>query len=302
MKKKANAPIAVRAGQLEFLKVNAQSWEWRDVYHWILSLTWSRFVGLVLGFYLVVNLAFATLYALGGDCIAEMPRGSFLSAFFFSVETLATVGYGHMYPTTLYGHILTTVEIICGMFWMAVMTGLIFVRFSRPNARILFSKKMVIAPFNGKPCLMIQVANGRHQSMVEAEFRIIFFRNETIAEGDVFRHIYELKLAFDHLVAFPAAITLRHVIDESSSLHGATLKDLEACDARFMASVVCVDTVIQAPLQSQQDYHWPDIRFDERFVDVYTEAPGGRWIVDYARLDQTQPMPKRDVPSDSSAR
>lgn len=299
MKKKAHSPIAVKAGQLEFLKVNAESWEWRDVYHWVLSLTWSRFVLLVLGFYLSINLVFATLYLLGGDCIAEMPPGSFGSAFFFSVETLATVGYGHMYPSTTYSHILTTMEIICGMFWMAMMTGVIFVRFSRPTAKVIFSQKMVIAPFNGKPCLMIQVANGRHQSMVEAEFRIILHRDETIIEGDDFRHFYDLKLTFNRLIVFPTVITLRHIIDESSPLHGMTKADLEASDVRFMVSVICIDTVIPAPMQSQHDYHWPDVRYDEHFVEVYSEASTGRYFVDYSKLDVTEPCVKKTSSSDS---
>ena len=127
--------ISTRAGQLEFLKINAGT-EWRDIYQWVLSLSWSRFAALIAGVYIGINLLFAALYSLGGDCIAEMTPGSFPEAFFFSVQTLATVGYGHMYPQTPYGHVLTTIEIISGMFWLAVMTGLIFVRFSRPTARI----------------------------------------------------------------------------------------------------------------------------------------------------------------------
>jgi inward rectifier potassium channel len=149
---------------------------------------------------------------------------------------------------------------------------------------------MVIATFNGKRALMLQVANGRHQSMVEAEFRIIFHRDELMLEGDYFRHFYELKLMFDRLIVFPAIITLRHIIDETSPLHGMDLEALKECGARFMVSVVCVDTVIPAPMQSQQDYDWPDIRFDEHFVDVYSEASGGRWFVDYSRLGETEPV------------
>src|SRR5207245_8643223 len=121
---------------------------------------------------------FATLYSVGGACIAKMPPGSFSEAFFFSVQTLATVGYGHMYPQTLYGHVVTTIEIIAGMFWLAVMTGLIFVRFSRPSARILFSNPIVIGTLNARPTLMLRVGNLLAQSMVEAEFRIMFTRDE----------------------------------------------------------------------------------------------------------------------------
>src|SRR5438046_5822124 len=112
-----------------------------------------------------------------------MTPGSYFEAFFFSVQTLATVGYGHWYPQNLYGHVVTTLEIISGMFGLAVMTGLIFVRFSRPTARILFSKSIVIAPFNGRPALMLRIANLRHHSLVEAEFRSMLTRDERMLEG-----------------------------------------------------------------------------------------------------------------------
>src|SRR5579884_2193945 len=111
----ANA-VTVRAGQTEFLKINAERREWRDTYHWVLSLGWPRFLALIAGVYVSVNLFFALLYSIGGNAIAGMTPGSFSEAFFFSVQTLATVGYGHMYPQTAYGHIITVIEIISGMF------------------------------------------------------------------------------------------------------------------------------------------------------------------------------------------
>jgi inward rectifier potassium channel len=286
-------PVIVRAGQLEFLKLNADTREWRDMYHWILSLTWPRFATLIASAYVTINLLFALLYTLGGDCIAGMTPGSYEQAFFFSVQTLATVGYGHMYPQNAYGHVVTTIEIISGMFWLAVMTGLIFVRFSRPSARIRFSNTLVIAPFNGRPALMLRVANLRHHSMVEAEFRIIFTRDEITTEGDEVRRFYPLKLDFDRAIVFPAVLTLRHIIDEASPLHGATRESLRAVDAFLLASVVCIETVIPAAVQSQKDYVWQDIRFDERFVEIYQDTPDGQLMVDYGRLHETEPVPAR---------
>jgi inward rectifier potassium channel len=280
--------ISTRAGQLEFLKINAGR-EWRDIYQWVLSLTWSRFAALITGVYIGINLLFAALYSLGGDCVAGMTPGSFLEAFFFSVQTLATVGYGHMYPQTPYAHAVTTIEIISGMFWLAVMTGLIFVRFSRPTARIVFSDSVVIAPFNGLPTLMLRVANLRSHSMVEAEFRIMFARDEPLLEdGEMFRCFHTLKLHFDRLIVFPAALTLRHTIDESSPLYGETPESLEASRALLIASVVGVETVIPAAVQAQQDYSWRDIRFGEHFVDIYTDHGDGRLTVDYARIHETE--------------
>jgi inward rectifier potassium channel len=284
-------PVIVRAGQLEFLKLNMDDREWRDTYHWVLSLTWPRFAGLIAAAYITINLLFAALYSIGGECISGMTPGSFPQAFFFSVQTLATVGYGHMYPQNVYGHVITTVEIICGMFWLAVMTGLIFVRFSRPSARITFSKTIVIAPFNGRPALMLRVANLRNHSMIEAEFRIIFTRDEITVEGDEVRRFYPLKLDFDRAIVFPAVLTLRHIIDEQSPLYGATPDSLKAVDAFLLASVVCIETVIPAAVQCQKDYACEDIRFGRRFVEIYQDTPDGQLMVDYGRLHETEPVP-----------
>src|SRR6202140_2740636 len=179
--------IRVRAGQFEFVKLNAEKFDWRDIYHFILTLSWPGFAGLIFGIYLLINVVFAWLYMLEAHAIAEMAPGSFFDAFFFSVETLATVGYGHMYPETFYGHLITMLEIMVGMFGLAVITGLIFVRFSRPTARMQFSKVAVIAPFDGVANLMIRVANLRHQAMRSEEFRMILLRNTITAEGDEVR-------------------------------------------------------------------------------------------------------------------
>ena len=274
---------------MEFLKVNVAKFDLRDTYHLILTLTWTRFAALVLAVYILINLVFAVLYLLGGRCIAELPPGSFSEAFFFSVETLATVGYGHMYPDTFYGHCVTTAEIVIGMFGMAVITGVIFVRFSRPTARILFSKCVVISPFDGVPTLMLRVANLRHIMMAEAEFRVMLLRDEPTQEEEGVRRFYALKLQFDRIIAFPVVLTLRHVIDESSPLYRMTPEDLKKSDTRLLASIVCIDTVIPAPVQSATDYSYDDILWNRRFVEIYTETPDGRLTVDYGRIDDTEP-------------
>jgi inward rectifier potassium channel len=282
--------VSVRSGATEFLKLNAAGWEWRDAYQRLLALRWLNFALFVAAVYIALNLIFAAFYAMKPNCIAGMVTGSFSEAFFFSVQTLATVGYGHLYPQTLYGHIVSTIEIMSGTFLLAVMTGLIFVRFSRPAARIVFSKCLVIAPFNGKPTLMLRVGNLRQQSMVEVEFRIMFTRDEPIVEGDNFRHFYNLKLAFDRLSAWPAALTLRHTIDEQSPLYGVTAQLLEAQRTLIIASVVGTDPVIPASVQAQEHYTWRDVLFDQRFVEIYTEHGNGKLSVDYGRLHETEPV------------
>lgn len=287
--KHKNTPISIQAGKLEIYKVNGASWDWRDLYHWVLGLRWSEFMLLLLGLYGVLNVVFAFAYWIRPGCIAELPPSSFQEAFFFSIETLATVGYGHMYPATAYGHIIVSLETVIAIFCTAMMTGVIFVRFSRPTAKIIFSRTMVITNFNGRRTLMVRVANGRHQTMVETHFRIMMHHDEQTVEHGTFRKFHTLKLAFDHLTLFPAALTLMHVIDESSPLDGLTKEDIVACDMRFVASIVGVDTVIPAAMQSQQGYDADDIRFGERFVEIYAEDADGRLTVDYGRLHDTEP-------------
>lgn len=287
MKKKLT-PIKVQAGGLEFIKLNTTKYDWRDAYHLILTLSWPQFAGFVLGVYVLINLFFAGLYAVGGRCVAELPPGSFVEAFFFSVETLATVGYGHMYPDTLYGHCVTTLEIIVGMFGMAVVTGLIFVRFARPTARVLFSNCVVITPFDGTPTLMLRVANLRHHAMAEADFRMTLLRTESTKEEPDVRRFYALKLEVEHVIAFPVALTLRHRIDQSSPLYGLGAEDLQRSESRVIASVVCVDTVIQAPVQSSKDYTHQQILWNRRFTEIYQDGDDGRLTVDYGRLHDTE--------------
>ena len=292
MKKKLQrkpSHVSIRTGQVEFVKVGTDAWRWRDVYRWLLGLRWPQFALFVASLYIGLNLLFAALYSFRQDSIAGSTGGSrFFDCFFFSVQTLATVGYGHMYPQTLYGHIISTVEIMTGIFLLATMTGLIFVRFSRPIARVVFSNSIVIAPLNGKPTLMVRIGNENQHSMVEAEFRVMFSRDEELVEGGDFRYFYVLKLHFDRLTVFPAALTLRHTVDDESPLFGATIESLAANRALFIVSVVGIDPVLAAAVQTQKDYSWRDVQFGHRFVEIYSEHGGGRLTVDYNRLHDTE--------------
>jgi inward rectifier potassium channel len=282
-------------------KLNTKRWEWRDAYHWLLTLSWPQFSACVLGLYLCINLLFSVCYYLRPHSIAGANPGSWTDAFFFSVETLATVGYGHMYPETLFGHVVATVEIMTGMFGMAIITGLIFIRFSRPVARIVFSECLVLSSFDSRPALMLRVANLRDQAMAEAEFRLMLMRDEPTAEGEYFRRFYPLNLQFDRLISFPAIITIRHIIDEHSPLHGRTIAEMEGDDSRFAASILCIDTVIPAPVQTHYTYSWKDIRVNHRFVEVYSQIDDEALTVDYGRIHMTEPTAEQAHPGTSTA-
>jgi inward rectifier potassium channel len=288
---KRRAPIPIRSGSTEFLKINAARGDWRDSYHWVLSLSWPQFSLFLVVSYLVLNTLFALFYVFRAGSIVEMQPGSFAQAFFFSVETLATLGYGHMYPATVYGHVVVTIEVFVGTVWFAVITGLIFVRFSRPTARIVFSTSILIGDHDGRPTVMFRVANLRHISMVDAHFRLMFSRNEKVLEGEEVRRFHPLKVYPRRIARFPAALTIRHTIDAQSPLCGETEKTLKQRDAFFLAEVTSVETVMAAPVQSQQDYSFSDVRWGERFVDMYEELADGRLQVDYGRIHDTEPVP-----------
>jgi inward rectifier potassium channel len=287
---KKSTPIQVTAGKIQFIKLNAGSTSWRDPYHWILSLSWPGFVGAIVGMFLLTNLLFAGLYRLERDCIAEMPD-SFLGAFFFSAETLATVGYGFMHPQTPYGNIIVTIELTVGMFLIALLTGLVFVRFSRPTARLWFSDQLVVSNIDGKPTIMLRVANLRDHSLTQVQFRLTYHQDEPILEGDSVRRFYELELNVASLILFPAALLLRHTIDERSPLYGKTQADLAKADARFIAAITCTDTVINAVMNDHCGYAAEDVKFGQKFVEVYQEDGQGRLTVDYARLSELEPAP-----------
>ena len=285
--------VSIHSGQVEFVKVNTDVWKWRDLYRWLLGLRWPQFAAFVALVYVGLNLFFAFFYSLDQNSVAGATTSHwFLDCFFFSVQTLATVGYGHMYPQTIYGHVVSTIEIMTGVFLLAAMTGLIFVRFSRPVARVVFSKSVVIGPLNGKPTLMVRIGNENQHSLVEAKFHIMLSRDEPLVEGGDFRYFYNLKLHFDRLTMFPAALTLRHEIDEKSPLFGATPESLAAAHVLVLVSVVGTDPVIAREVQTQKDYTWRDIKFGHRFVEIYRESKGQRrrLTVDYGRLHDTEPV------------
>jgi inward rectifier potassium channel len=217
-RKNREATMRLGAGSIEIVKLGAARNDVSDPYHFAIELSWKEFALVFLGLELGINIAFALLYLASPGCIANMRPGSFSDAFFFSIETLATVGYGTMSPATFYGHAVSAIEIVCGLVLTAIMTGLLFVRFSKPRPKILFADQAVITSHNDSPALMVQIANGRLTLLTNAIVRLGLVLLEEGDEGHRFRQLHDLALSNATLSLFPLTWTVTHEIDENSPL------------------------------------------------------------------------------------
>ncbi len=274
--------FTIRLGSFEVTKVGAPRWSPHDAYHLIMSLSWPRFFSGAVLVYVCANLVFAGFYSLGDHAINNST--GFSDNFFFSVETLATVGYGNMSPATTYGHLVATIEIITGMLSMAVITSLVFARFSKPTARLLFSKVAVIANYEGVPTLMLRVANQRNSYILEAAATVALIRDETTVDGHQLTRFHELKLERARSPIFALSWQIMHRIDEHSPLRGIVRGDLEASDMRITVTVSGTDEIFAANIHSRHQYTHENIRFGHRFVDIFDEGEHARHS--YMHLDR----------------
>src|SRR3984957_19733435 len=233
---------AMKIGPLDVTKVGVSRIDWRDPYHMALTADWPSFALVVLALYAAINVLFATLYVAVPGSIGNARPGSIADGFFFSMETLATVGYGQMYPATTYGHIVSVTEIMSGMAFTAIATGLIFVRFSRPRAKILFADHVVITPYNGMPTLMVRIANGRMSLMTDLKVKLSALIREHSSEGHSMRRVNDLVLERSNVPMFALTMTMMHRIDENSPLYGHTAQSLLDGDVRLFLSVEARDS------------------------------------------------------------
>jgi inward rectifier potassium channel len=282
-------PVPIGRPEYGLAKLGVARFDLRDPYHLAVRLSWPAFTAAMLGLWLAINLGFAGLYVLGPGDIANARPGSFADAFFFSIETLATVGYGVMAPVTPYGHVISATEIVFGMAFTAIFTGLLFVRFSRPKAKILYSEDAVITTHNGRPALMLRLANGRLTMMNNAEARLFVLLAERTAEGTFFRRIHELRLQQPLLPLFVMPWTLIHVIDEASPLRDYDAEALAGADARLFLTIEARDYVLAASVQDVKDYSVQHIRFGMRFADAVSVDGDGHTTADLSRLSLLVP-------------
>lgn len=282
--------IKLNNGQFEILGMGVWYSYWRDPYHLLLTIPWGGFIILICIFYVVINALFALAYLAGGDCIANAQPGSFLDVFFFSVQTLASIGYGAMYPKTTYANIIVTIEAMIGLVGIAVMTGLAFARFSRPTARVIFSRVAVITPHEGLPTFMFRTANQRRNFILEAHMRVYLMRDEVTAEGELIRRFHDLKLVRNQTPNFALSWVAMHHIDELSPLYGMTAESLSQTNTTIVISLSGIDETVSQVVHARHTYVADHIIWNSRFVDIFHHANDGHRYIDYKHFHDVLPV------------
>lgn len=285
---KRGAPRKLMVGSREVL-VYGMPQSWGDFYHTALTMRWLTFFASLAALFLFMNGVFACLYQLGTAPIANQYPKGFLGAFFFSVETLATVGYGDMHPQTVYAHMVATLEIFVGMSGVALATGLVFARFSRPRAKIMFASQVVVHPIEGRMTLMARAANARQNVIAEAGAKLRLIRIETSSDGFRARRIHDLKLVRNQHPLFTLGWNLMHVIDESSPLYGVTPETLAEQHATLHAVIEGSDESTAQTMQAR--FSWSDrqIRWQYRYVDLLSDENGVS-TMDYTHFHDVVPF------------
>ncbi len=265
---------------------------WTDVYHGSLTVTWPRFIALAAVAYILINAVFALLFAAMPNCISHVTEHGTWAPFFFSIETTAGVGYGDMHPQTLYGHVIASIEIFVGLFSIALLTGLIFARFSQPRARLLFAQRPVISLHEGKNTLMFRVANERVNLIGDASAKLWFLQDVITEEGVRFRRFYELPLERSENPTFILSWSIYHVIDETSALFGMTADDLSSVDSAFILSLSGNDETSSQVIRARHIYSHEDIAWGHQYHDILESENDGTPILNYAYFHKVIPFSK----------
>jgi len=266
-----------------------------DLFHHFMTVSWPRLFATLAGFFLAFDLLFGFLYHLVPGCIANLNPPGFAGAFFFSVETLATVGYGDMHPQTFYGHVIAMMEIFVGLMSLAVITGIMFARFSRPQARFLFTRNAVVRPIDGKRTLLFRAANQRQNVVQDASARLRMLRDEVTEEGFRIRRVIDLPLLRSQHPMFVLGWTIMHVIDDTSPLSTETGESLQQSNAAFVLSLSGTDENTGQVLMARAEYSGADIRWNSTFHDILEEAEDGTLHLDYSKFHDVEPLEKPDA-------
>jgi inward rectifier potassium channel len=260
-----------------------------DLYHHLLTSSWPSLLLQILVAFIVLNTLFALAYLFNGGIDNARP-GNFGDVFFFSVETMATIGYGRLSPITLPANILMSLEALIGLMGLAMMTGLIFAKFSRPSARVRYSHYAVVSMRDDVLSLMFRMANMRSSQIVEATVHVVFARQEQTAEGESVRRFYDLRLTRYRNAIFSFSWTVVHPIDTDSPLYGLTPAMVKASRAELTVSVTGIDEIVSQTVHSRHSYDAADIIWGARMVDIISRSPDGEFMIDYSHFNDIVPV------------
>jgi len=263
---------------LTLRSINGRPARLKDTYHALLNMPWPSFIGLIVGGYLLANVFYALIYTAIPDSING--SSGFVDNFFFSVQTWATIGYGGMTPRGYLSNLVVVFESMSGIFGVALLTGLLFAKFSRPDSRVLFANKMVVSIYNGKPTLMLRLANERGSSIVEANARVSLIREERTVEGHVMRRILDVPLVRSTQPLFRLSWTLMHIIDEKSPLHGLDSDTAKSSGLRIFVTLMGYDASVGQTAHANAGFGGEDIVFGARYKDA-TRVEGDHMVLDY---------------------
>ncbi len=283
LRRRKTKVIAVKRKGNKFVEVGETFFDWDDIYHFLLTISWWKFLSLITGLYFSINIVFACAYLMQENSINNATRNSFMDAFAFSVQTMATIGYGAMYPNTLYAHILVSIEVLIGLLLIAMATSLMFARFSRPTARMMFSDVAVICPYNGVPTLMFRLANLRNNWIVEAQVRVsVLLPEETTMEGHTMRRLYDLPLIRNESPFLTLTWVVMHSIDENSPLFELNQETFIEQNYQLFIILTGLDDTVSQTIHSRHVYSSEDILWNYHFVDIVKIRPDGtRYIEDH---------------------
>jgi inward rectifier potassium channel len=263
-------------------------------YHLLLTISWKGFLGVVSATYLVVNLAFAVAYlACGPDALLltgpAMLGGRFSQAFFFSIETFATIGYGQIAPNGVTANLVVTVEALFGLMYQALATGLLFARFTRPTAALLFSVRAVVAPYSTGRALMFRIVNRRRNEIIQLEAQVLFSALEPDGRGGTVRRYLPLPLERNKVTFFPLSWTIVHPIDDASPLAGRTPEDLERAEAEILVLLTGIDEALEQTVHARSSYRADEIVWNARFQSMFLKTDGeSRVSVDVSRVHEIE--------------
>jgi inward rectifier potassium channel len=285
----APRPRALRIGDRRVVAEGLAPDFGTDLHHRAMTASWPAFFGASALCFVLINLVFATLYTLGDDPIANATPGSFADYFFFSVETIATVGYGDMHPRSLYGHFVASSATFVGISSLAVMGGLVFARFSQPRARLIFARRPVVGPHDAERVLMLRFANARHNAIADASAKLWLIVTAETQEGSRYRRFVQLPLMRDENPVFALTWTIMHKIDEASPLYGWTAADAEASDASLVVTFHGHDEASSLAVRARNNYPVAAIAFDAAYVDIMRQDENGVLRIDYGKFHDTRP-------------